>query len=75
VKNYAGHKKGEKKKAQNQVELRRAELCEEPCRAQKKVKKDKPENVNTQKLITRRVDELKFGLINESLRNCLRYIQ
>lgn len=40
--------KGWKKQAQNQVELRRAELCEEPCRAQKKVKKDKPENVNTQ---------------------------
>jgi hypothetical protein len=43
-----GTKKVKKKQAQNQVELRRAELCEEPCRAQKKVKKDKPENMNTQ---------------------------
>ncbi len=43
-----GTKRVKKAKAQNQVELCRAELCEEPCRAQKKVKKDKPENVNTQ---------------------------
>jgi hypothetical protein len=43
VKNHSGHKKGEKKQAQNQVELGRAELWEESCRAQKKVKKDKPE--------------------------------
>jgi hypothetical protein len=74
VKNHAGHKKGEKKQAQNQVELGRAELWEESCRAQKEVQKDKPENVNT-KLITKRVDELKFGLINESLRISLHYIQ
>jgi hypothetical protein len=69
-----GTKKGEKKQAQNQVELGRAELCQEPCRAHKKVKKDKPENVNTQSHY-KRVDEPKFGLINESLRIFLHYIQ